>query len=70
MIIWELLEHYWFFCFFLLIVAFAAYLGLFSTVEAKEGRFPGGLYFYRDLQVSTKNLGPIFREINEHISTY
>ena len=45
----SLLEKYWFFALFLIITIIAAYIGLFATVEAKESRFPGGLFFHKDL---------------------
>ena len=35
-----------------------------------EGKFTGGLFFYKDLQVSTKKLGPVFREVDEHVVKY
>ena len=66
----EFLEKYWFFVLFGLVVLFAAYLGLLNSVEAKESKFPGGLFFYKDRQVASKHLGPIFREINEDIQEY
>ena len=66
----KFIEQYWFFILFIFIVLIAAYVGLFATVEAKETKFPGGLFFYKDLQVSTKNLGPVFRKINDDIAAF
>ena len=46
---WQILEDYWFFILIFLLLAFAAYVGLFTTIEVAEGKFPGGLFFYKDL---------------------
>ena len=47
--VWQVLEDYWFFILIFLLVAFAAYIGLFTTIEVVEGKFPGGLFFYKNL---------------------
>ena len=44
----EFAQHYWFYGIFLLILLFAAYVGLFSTVEAREDDFPNGYFFYKN----------------------
>ena len=66
----QLAEHYWFFAIFLLVLLFAAYIGLFTTVEARECDFPGGLFFYKDLQMPTKDLSKAFAEIDRHTVEY
>ena len=47
--VWQVLEDYWFFILIFLLITFAAYIGLFTTIEVVEGKFPGGLFFYKDL---------------------
>ena len=67
---WHSLETYWYLVLITLLLLFAASLGIFTAVEVSEGKFPGGLFLYKDLQVSTKKLGPVFREIVQHVETY
>ena len=63
-------DHYWLFGILIAVALFAAYLGLLTPVEVTETDFPGAFFFYKDIQVSVKKLGPVFGEINEHIAAY
>ena len=53
-----------------LVLAFMAWLGLFSTITVEETKFPGGYFFYKDIQVSNKRLGPVFCGIENDIEAY
>ena len=66
----QLVEQYWFFGNVLLVILFAAYIGLFTSVKAQEGEFPGGYLFYKDLQVSTKDLSKVFDVIKHDTIEY
>ena len=58
---------YWFILLSILLVLFAYLLGIFTSVEPKESDFPGGLFYYKDIQVSSNGLGQLFKEIRKHI---
>ena len=58
---------YWFVVMFFLLVLMVYLLGIFTPVEAKESDFPGGVFYYRDVQVSSNGLGKLFKVIKKHI---
>ena len=63
----NLATEYWFVVLFIFLVAFAYLLGIFTSVEPKESQFPGGSFYYKDIQVSSNGLGELFKEIRKHI---
>ena len=60
-------NNVWLFSALVLIVLLLAYLGVFASVTASETHFPGGYFFYKNMQSSTQNLGPVFGKINADI---
>ena len=62
--------HCWLFSFAAILLLFLAYLGVFTPITVTETPFPGGYFFYKDLQVSTKKLGPVFADVVKDIEAY
>lgn len=64
------MAEYWYCVALALILYLIAYLGLFSSIEAKESTFPGGHFYYKNMQVSMTKLSPVFKTINADVASF
>ena len=69
--IFDILKEYWFVIILWSVVVIAWYLGALTSVEPYEADFPGGTFYYFNIQTSTKKIGKLlFTQIDGDIKKY
>ena len=66
----SILAEYWYITTLVMVLAGAWYLGVFTTMRAAEVDFPGGTFFYHNLQTSASNLSSLYAQVEADVRKY